>query len=93
MKSKHSVQVQMGCKQKEACLTQRGNNDYDCSMNGNVKTCRQCCNSYNCAAKNYFRILTDDHQTRTLGASIDAPVPQSLTGTFWFDDLMVVDEK
>ena len=58
----------MGCKQKTACLTQRGNNEFDCTVEGDQKTCRQCCDGYNCAAKSYFASATG-HQTRTLGES------------------------
>ena len=58
----------MGCKQKTACLTQRGNNEFDCTVQGDQKTCRQCCDGYNCAAKSYFATM-NGHQTRTLGES------------------------
>lgn len=86
----------MGCKQKAACLTQRGNNALDCTTSGSVKTCRQCCNGYNCAAKSYFQSGAEDHQTRSLGATIEmlgASNKNRLLGTFWFEELMASDEK
>merc|ERR1712050_486197 len=84
-------QVLMGCKQKEACLTQRGNNGSDCKMEGDVKTCRQCCNGYNCAAKTYFNQGSRPHQSRALGA--DGNEEPYILGTFWFQDLMASDPK
>ena len=51
----------MGCKQKHACLVQRSNNVNDCTIQGEIKTCRQCCDEFNCAARSYFTTMLNQN--------------------------------